>query len=55
MVTQAPSNGQKFDMRQPDETWKNFIHLAVWTIVLSTITLVGMALFLTGGNPPAGQ
>jgi hypothetical protein len=42
----------KFDMRQSEETWKNFNRLAVWTLVGCLIIVVGMAIFLTGGHPP---
>lgn len=41
-----------FDMRQSEETWKNFNRLAVWIIVGTIIILAGMAFFLTGGHPP---
>lgn len=50
----ATSHGQdsrdKFDMTQSEETWANFLSLAKWTVIVSLIVLVGMALFLTGGQ-----
>ena len=52
MATHSPGGSSNFDMRQAEETWKNFNRLAKWVIILSVITLVGMALFLTGGHPP---
>lgn len=54
MASPTPGNNQhsNFDMRQSEETWKNFNRLAVWTIVGCLILVVFMAIFLTGGHPP---
>jgi hypothetical protein len=52
----SPSHGNNqqsnFDMRQPEETWKNFNRLAVWTLASCLVLVVFMAIFLTGGHPP---
>jgi hypothetical protein len=50
-VSQGPESRDKFDMSQSTETWGNFISLAKWTIIGSIVVLIGMALFLTGGQP----
>ncbi|MGQ0663241.1 MAG: aa3-type cytochrome c oxidase subunit IV [Pseudomonadota bacterium] len=36
-----------FDMRQSEETWKTFTHLAVWVLGLCAVTMILMAIFLT--------
>jgi hypothetical protein len=41
----------KFDMSQSIETWGNFLSLAKWIVIGSIVVVVGMALFLTGGQP----
>ena len=35
-----------FDMHAHQRTWKGFMRLVTWSIVLIAITLAGMALFL---------
>jgi hypothetical protein len=47
----GPDARDNYDMTQSVETWHTFLRLSKWLIILSVITLVGMALFLTG-NPP---
>jgi hypothetical protein len=44
----TPPGDFKFDMRQNVETWRSFNKLALWVIILSAITLMLMAAFLTG-------
>ena len=41
-----------FDMRQPEEAWKNFNRLSLWVLIGCIIIVAGMAIFLTGGHPP---
>lgn len=37
-----------YDMRQADETWKNFNRLTKWIAITCIVVLACMALFLTG-------
>ena len=41
----------KYDMRQSEETWVAFLRLAKWTVGLTVVLVIFMALFLTGGHP----
>jgi Bacterial aa3 type cytochrome c oxidase subunit IV len=50
-TTHGPDSRDKFDMTQSTETWNNFLSLAKWTVIGSLIVVVGMAIFLTGGQP----
>ncbi|HEX6978163.1 MAG TPA: aa3-type cytochrome c oxidase subunit IV [Alphaproteobacteria bacterium] len=54
MATQRSEGRDKFDMTQSVQTWNLFVRLTKWAIALSVITLVLMAIFLTGGNPASG-
>lgn len=51
MASPGPEARDKFDMSQSVETWGNFLSLAKWIVIGSLITLVIMAIFLTGGQP----
>jgi hypothetical protein len=51
MASQGPDARDKFDMTQSTETWANFLSLSKWVIIGSLIVVIGMALFLTGGQP----
>ena len=47
----ADSHGRdKFDMRQAEETWGNFLTLSGWTLGLVILLVVLMAIFLTGSH-----
>jgi hypothetical protein len=48
----ASPGPDRFDMRQSEETWIAFLRLAKWIVGLSVVTVVLMALFLTGSHPP---
>ncbi|HEX9466172.1 MAG TPA: aa3-type cytochrome c oxidase subunit IV [Alphaproteobacteria bacterium] len=48
----SPTTASRFDMRQAEETWKNFNRLAKWMMIITLIVLVFMAAFLTGSHPP---
>jgi hypothetical protein len=40
------NSSHDFDMRQSDETWKNFRHIAIGVVVVCIVIVVGMALFI---------
>jgi Bacterial aa3 type cytochrome c oxidase subunit IV len=45
------SNGRdKFDMRQAEETWSNFLKLSAWTAGLTIVLVILMGAFLTGSH-----
>jgi hypothetical protein len=50
-TSHGPDARDKFDMTQSTETWANFLSLAKWVIIGSLVVVVGMAFFLTGGQP----
>jgi|GEM_PF-3361538 Bacterial aa3 type cytochrome c oxidase subunit IV. len=54
MATQRSEGRDKFDMTQSLEAWNMFMRITKWMIALSVITLVLMAIFLTGDNPTSG-
>jgi hypothetical protein len=51
MASQGSKARDKFDMTQSMETWANFLAISKWVVIGTVIVLIGMALFLTGGNP----
>jgi len=50
--TPGPEARDKFDMTENVQTWEMFLRLAKWVVIGAVIMLVGMALFLTGAEPP---
>jgi hypothetical protein len=50
-ASQGQESRDKFDMSQSNETWSNFLSLAKWIVIGNIILLIGMAFFLTGGQP----
>ena len=50
-ISHGNDSRDKFDMTQSTETWANFLSLAKWIIIASIVVMVGMAIFLTGGQP----
>ncbi len=46
----SPEKTEYEHMAHHAATWATFVRLAKWTIIITVITLLGMAAFLTGGH-----